>query len=298
MPRYFGPSVIVRLGGAGLALAGLVALAHGPLHEQIQLLSERLALAPRDPAALAQRSELYRAHGLFVEARTDLDELERIEPGNLTNRLRRGLIDLGARATNSAVENLTRWQSAHPEDLSGNYALAQAYILAGRPGEAVPHYSRVIDGAGKESAADFSQSGARPELYLERAKAQRAAGVPATEILAGIDAGVTRFGPLPVLQRFAADLELERGDADAAVNRIAAIAARAERKERWLFQQGELFLRAGRTNEARIKYSEARDALGRLPEKLQRAWIATELRQQIEARLAGVASNLPASPGQ
>ena len=119
-----------------------------------------------------------------------------------------------------------------------------------------------------------------------------------TEILAGIDAGVTRFGPLPVLQRFAADLELERGDADAAVNRIAAIAERAERKERWLFQQGELFLRAGRTNEARIKYSEARDALGRLPEKLQRAWIATELRQQIEARLAGVASNLPASPGQ
>lgn len=271
------------------------AVAHGPLHEQIQLLSERLGKSPADGEALSQRAELYRAHGLFPEARADAGSLERIQPGNPTNRLRCGLIDLAARETNAAVANLLLWHHARPDDLSGNYALAQAYMLAGRPAAAVPHYSRVIAGTAAEGAADFSQSGVRPELFLERARAQRGAGTSVTEILAGIDVGIARFGPLPVLQRFAAELELERGEVDAAVNRIAAIAARAERQERWLFQQGELFLRAGRTNEARGKFLAARSALERLPEKLRRAWIATELRQQIDTRLAGTATNLPAS---
>lgn len=277
------------------AWVGWAALAHGPLHEQIQLLSERLGKSPADGEALSQRAELYRAHGLLAEARADAEALERLFPGNLTNRLRCGLIDLAARETNAAVANLLFWNRARPDDLSGNYTLAQAYVLAGRPAEAVPHYSRVIAGAALEGRSDFSQSGARPELFLERAKAQQSAGTSVVEILAGLDVGIARFGPLPVLQRFAAELELERGEADAAVNRIAAIAARAERQERWLFQQGELFLRAGRTNEAREKFLAARSALERLPEKLQRAWIATELRQQIDARLAGSATNLPAS---
>ena len=282
-------------GGLALAMAGWVARAHGPLHEQIQLFSERLAKSPEDGEALSQRAELYRAHGLYAEARADTDALERILPGNLTNRLRRGLIDLGARETNSAVENLALWQRARPDDLSGNYALAQALVLAARPGEAVPYFHRVIAGAAREGAADFSQSGARPELYLERAHAQQAARISEAEILAGIDAGIARLGPLPVLERFAAELEMKRGNPDAAVERIEAIAARAERKERWLFQQGELLLRAGRTNDARQKFVAAGDALARLPDKLQRAWVATELRQQIDARLAGATTNLPAS---
>jgi len=287
----------VRRCSAGLAVALAVwaAWAHGPLHEQIQMLSERLAKAPDDGEALSQRAELYRAHGLFPEARADADALERIWPGNITNRLRRGLIDLGARETNSAVENLSLWNRDRPDDLSGNYSLAQALMLAGRPMEAVPHYHRVITGAAREAGADFSSSGARPELYLERAQAQQAARVPVAEILVGIDAGVARLGPLPVLERFAAELEMERGNPDAAVERIAAIAARAERKERWLFQQGELLLRAGRTNAAREKFVAARDALARLPDRLQRAWMATELRQQIDTRLAGAVTNLPAS---
>lgn len=284
-------------GGLAAALAVWAASAHGPLHEQIQLLSERLAKVPEDGEALSQRAELYRAHGLFREARADADALERILPGNITNRLRRGLIDLVARETNSAVENLSLWNRDRPDDLSGNYSLAQALMLAGRPMEAVPHYHQVIAGAAREAGADFSSRGARPELYLERAQAQHAARVPVAEILVGIDAGVARLGPLPVLERFAAELEMERGNPDAAVERIAAIAARAERKERWLFQQGELLLRAGRTNAAREKFVAARDALTRLPDRLQRAWMATELRQQIDIRLAGAVKNLPASFG-
>jgi predicted negative regulator of RcsB-dependent stress response len=90
------------------------------------------------------------------------------------------------------------------------------------------------------------------------------------------------------LQRFAAELEMKRGDVQTAVARLGTIAERAERKERWWFQQGELFLQGGRTNEARAKFVAARDALDRLPEKLQRAWLATELRQQIDSKLAAV----------
>ncbi len=266
-----------------LALACLLAvpgLGHGLLHERIEVLTGLLEREPRNAGALAERAELFQAHGLFTEAGADLELLESVQPGNVTNRLRRGLLALAAKETNAAVSELTAWSQTRPDDAAGHYGLARALILAGRPAEAVPHFSRVIN---LGPAAE-----ARPELFLERARAQVAAGMPVPETLGGLDEGVARLGPLPVLQRFAADLELERGDADAAVARIEAIAARSERKERWWFQEGELYLRAGRTNEARAKFVAARDALDRLPDRLRRAWVATELRQQVESRLAGM----------
>jgi predicted Zn-dependent protease len=281
--------LVRRLGGIGLALLGGWTWAHGPLHEQILQLDAELAQRPDAPDLLARRAELYRAHGLFSEARLDLTALEKLQPDNLTNRLRRGLLELAARETNSAVEQLSAWVQRRPASLEGHYGLAHAFVLAGRPGEAVPHFNRVIDLTAQEPAEEaVRQLGVRPELFLDRAKAQVAAGLAVTNTLAGLDDAVARLGPLPVLQRFAAELEMKRGDVGAAVTRLGTIAERAERKERWWFQQGELFLQGGRTNEARAKFIAARDALDRLPEKLQRAWLATELRQQIDSKLAAV----------
>lgn len=283
------PVPIRRLGGVAVLLLGLMAWAHGPLHEQILLLDAELAQRPGAPDLLARRAELYRAHGLFTEARLDLTALEKLQPDNLTNRLRRGLLELAAHETNAAVEQLASWVRHRPDSLEGHYGLAHAFVLAGRPGDAVPHFDRVIRLAGQESAGEaVQQLGVRPELFLDRAKAQVSAGLSVTNTLAGLDDAVARLGPLPVLQRFAAELEMKRGDVGAAVARLGTIAERAERKERWWFQQGELYLQAGRTNEARAKFIAARDALDRLPEKLRRAWLATELRQQIDSKLAAV----------
>ncbi len=279
------PFLLRRLGGFGLLAWTLTAWAHGPLHEQILLATDELAKKPNDPELLGQRAEMFRAHGLFSEAREDLGALEKVRPGDVTNRLRRGWLELAAKETNAAIQNLEAWSKARPDSVEGHFGLAQAYALAGRPAAAVPHFSRVL----KDSDEP------RPELFLDRAKAQVAAGFPPADTLAGLDEGISRLGPLPILQKFAADLEMKRGEVTAAVARIEAIAARSERKERWLFLQGELFRQAGRTNDAQDRFVAARRSLDLLPDKLQRSFVATELRQQIDARLAEPVSS-PAPP--
>lgn len=283
MPSPLPLRLLRCLSGWALLGGSVAAWAHGPLHEQILLVTEELAQQPNNPELLGQRAELFRAHGLFSEARQDLDTLDRLEPGNLTNRLRRGWVELAARETNAAIQNLEAWFKVRPDSLEGHFGLAQAYVLAGRPADAVPHFSRVL----KQSDEP------RPELFLERAKAQVAAGLPLTNALAGLDEGIARLGPLPILQKFAADLEMKRQDVEAAVARIGSIAARSERKERWLFLQGDLFRQAGRTQEAHDRFLAARRALESLPDKLQRSFVATELRQQIDARLAESAATSP-----
>jgi hypothetical protein len=164
---------------------------------------------------------------------------------------------------------------------------AKACLLGDRPAEAAAQLTHAIR----------LDAEPRPEWFHERAKAQLAAGQPATNVLAGLDEGIQRYGPLPALQLLAVEVEMRRGATEAALGRIDALAARAERKERWLFRRGDLLLQAGRTNEARKEFLGARAALDALPDKLRRAWVATELRQQVDAKLAALPMT-PESPGR
>ncbi len=258
-----------------LLLGPVSAWAHGQLHEEIIRLTEALDRVPEDVGLLERRGELYRIHGLFTEAQLDWTKVAQIRPADPTNDLRLGLLALDMKETNAALDHLKRFLQVRPQSLPGQLAAADAFQLAGQPGDAVAHWTLAIQ----------RDPEPRPEWFLQRAKAANDAGMPVREILAGLDEGMARHGPLPALQLYAVDLEVRRGNTDAALNRLAAIAARAERKERWLVRRGDVLLNAGRTNEARTEYIAARNALEQLPEKIRRGWTATELRQQIQSKL-------------
>lgn len=274
---------LLILFGLSLVSASLRSLAHGPVHEQIARLNAELENTPDDTALLVQRGELYRLHGLYSEALIDWQRVAVLRPDDVTNDLRLGLIALGQHDTHTARQRLSRFTSVCPASLPGQLATAESCRLAGNPGDAVPHWSAAIR---------LSEE-PRPEWFLERARDGQASGLPVTEVLAGLDEGIHRYGPLPALQLLAVDLEVKRGEIDAALARLAAIAERAERKERWFLRRGEVLLAAGRTQEAYREFTAAREALDRLPDKLRRAWVATELRQQIDARLNALGSATP-----
>jgi len=269
-----------------LALGTGVLCAHGPLHEQILLLTAELEAHPDDPDRLVRRGELYLLHGLPADALPDFERAARLRPNDITNefRLGRTAFDLGA--TNEAIRRLEQFVAARPDSPAGRRALAQALRSAGRPREA----------AQQVAAAIALIAEPPPEAYLEQARDLIVAQAPADEVLQCLDGGMARHGPLPALQLLAVDVEMQRGETDRAVARLDALAARAERKERWLSRRGDLLLRAGRTNEARASFSAARAALDALPEKQRRAWTAGELRHQLDAKLAGLGTPADAWP--
>ncbi|NOT53338.1 MAG: hypothetical protein HOP18_01915, partial [Deltaproteobacteria bacterium] len=87
------------------------------------------------------------------------------------------------------------------------------------------------------AAVDFTHMIARlsdptPDPYLERAQALISAGPDHfDEALRGLDEGITRLGPLVTLQLQAIELECSLKRYDSALQRLAHVTARAQRKE-------------------------------------------------------------------
>ncbi|MBL9173268.1 MAG: hypothetical protein JNL10_07035 [Verrucomicrobiales bacterium] len=264
--------------------------AHGPVHEQILILTAELEQHPDDPARLVRRGELLLLHGLPADAQKDFQRVATLRPRDITNEFHLGQASLDLGATNDAVRRLEQFVNACPDSVPGRRTLFRALRLAGRP----------RDAAAQLEVAIALSPDPLPDWYLEQARALQTANAPAEEILRPLDAGIARLGPLPALELMAVDLEQQRGQTDRALARLDALAARAERKERWIARRGDVLLKAGRTNEARIEFQSALRILDALPDKLRRAWTASELRQQIEAKLAGVPpgteSRAPSSP--
>lgn len=276
--RTIPPAWRAMLAGALLLAGSVVAHAHGPVHEQILLLTAELEQHPDDPARLSRRGELLLIHGLPADAQKDFERVATLRPRDITNDFHLGQASLDLGATNDAVRRLERFVNARPDSVPGHRTLFRALRLAGRPREA----------AAQLDAAITLSPDPLPDWYLEQAKALQAADAPAEEILRPLDAGIARLGPLPALELMAVEVEQQRGETERALARLDALAARAERKERWIARRGEVLLKAGRIQEARTEFLSALRFIDALPEKLRRAWTASELRQQIEAKLASL----------
>jgi tetratricopeptide (TPR) repeat protein len=256
-------------------LHGAAVFAHGPFHEQILDLTQRIASAPEEWALVAQRCDLQRAHGLWPEAEADLVVLERLRPADPTNQLRRGYILLGKGEGAEAVPPLKRWIDAHPTNVEERLILAQALRHSGKWAEAAREYSMVLEGTDVP----------RAQTYLERAECLVQAGASPTNIVTGLDAGIGRCGALPPLVRMAAELELQSGKVEEAAARVRKLGEGSARKERWLFEEAEIYRRGGKPAQAEDRYRASLAAVEALPPRFQRALTAKELRSEIEQRL-------------
>jgi len=251
-------------------------LAHGPFHDQIQDLTRRIASAPDDSLLVAQRCDIERVHGLWSEAEADLVVLERLRPADPTNQLRRGFILVGKGEGAGAIPLLKLWIEAHSTNVEDRLILAQALRQSRKWSEAAQEYSKVLEGAETP----------RAQIFIERAECQVEAGASPTHIVSGLDAGIGRCGALPPLVRMAAELELQAGLVEDAAARVRKLGEASARRERWLFEEGEIYRRGGMPAKAAEQYRASLAAVQALPPRFQRALTTMELRSEIEQRLS------------
>ena len=276
MKRGFAHPVRLLLWLGGLLLLPIQPLcAHGDLHERIQVLNARLAIATNDAALLVQRAELHREHHDWLAAAVDLDQAQLIDPG-----LKR--IDFFRARLARDMGDVTKAQAYLDRLLTSVTNDVEAIILRARV--------RAARGDAAGAVADYSQAIAlsrepQPEWVLERADLLAAQGQGAAA-LRGLDEGVARLGDLIVLQTRALDLELARTNYSGALERLEAILRSAPRREIWLARQGDVLHLAGREAEARSAWREAIKAIDALPERWRTAEAMLALRQRISGELA------------
>ena len=272
-------STTIRLFAALILLATVVS-AHDGLHEQIAEVTARIKRAPRDATLYLKRGELYRLHQNWRRAEADYNRAASLQPALAVVDLARGKMLFEAGRPESARVPLDRLLLKQPQDMEALVTRARVLVKLGRRTEAAKDFTTAI------SLTSIPQ----PELYIERARSLADDSSRNTsnsiEALRGIDEGLTKLGPLVTLQLYAVELELRLKNHDAALDRLATIAAQSPRKETYLARRGEILLLAGRKAEAHEAFVSALAAIESLPMHSRRTRAVVDLEARLRTALA------------
>ncbi|MBI3871308.1 MAG: hypothetical protein HY299_22480 [Verrucomicrobia bacterium] len=255
------------------------ALGHGDTHAMIVAVTQELQQRPRDPDLYYRRAELYRRHGDFDHAWTDLETAQKFGTNMPILDLSRGLLLSDVKWPSSAKIYLDRFLAREPKHVPGLAARARVQLQLTNRDAAARDFTLAI----------LHSENPQPELYIERAQAlgaEDAAGMKAA--LQGLDEGLKRLGPIITLQLHAIDLELRLNQTNAAVARLDGIIAQSPRKETWCARKGEILQAAGRGMEAKAAYSEALTHLAKLPPARRNAPAIRELETRIQAAMTAL----------
>jgi tetratricopeptide (TPR) repeat protein len=279
-PAY--PSCFIRALCVSLVCVSLAweAAAHDGIHEQIEAVTRQIERNPAAPQLYLQRGELHRLHRDWAAALADYAEVARLEPRNEVVEFCRGRMLLEAGRLDEARTTLDRHLARNPTN--GEALLARARVL-----------SRLA--LHEASAADYTRAieryaSPKPDLYVERAHAEVAAG-RVERALGGLDEGIRRIGPLVALELPAVDLELRLQRYDRALSRLEAVSSQSPRKETWLARRAEILEQAGRVSEAVQTYSTAMKSIEALPLAQRRTPAMTELETRLRTALVRLASS-------
>jgi len=244
------------------ALMGLLgvgeSLAHPELDRQISDLDQRLDLEGPNAELYIRRAELHRVHREWNAALADLARARETAPEMALIDYFSARVHLERGKLKPARKQIDRFLDRQPQHSAALAIRARISMQRARTAEAVKYYNKAIN-ASEHARPD-------PGLYLERARAQEALGpdaIPAA--IRGLDEGSAALGHPITLAQYAIELELERGNHKAAIDRIDQLASSAARQEGWHLKRAEIYEDVGRIDDARREYDAALTALERLP---------------------------------
>lgn len=253
---------------------------HGDAHLQIVELDRQILTNSRNPALFLRRGELHRLDGNWTNALADLDRATALDPKLDAVLLERGRIYFDAGQPEKATNFLSQYLRLHPTNAIARLTRARAFLWMTQPSKAIEDY---------HAAIQFSPA-AGPDLFLERASAQRSLGESGLEqALAGILEGIQSHGAIVSLEMAALELEVDLKRWDAAIQRLDRMAISAPRRDRWLMRRAEILELAGRASDAQQSWKDARREFQSLPERMR----MSKAGQQMDAKLTEKLGPLP-----
>jgi predicted Zn-dependent protease len=272
---------IVSLSAALFCIAPVQLHGHGDDQILIDALTEELAKKP-DADLYIRRGELFRHHQEWAKAGADFDAAARLEPKLEVLDFFRARMLLEAGQPAEAEPLIERYVERVPAEAEGWFLWGDVLAALGK------HDAGALDYAEGIRRAPHP----RPEHYLRRAKFLAAAPDPdATKVLAALDDGIAKLGPVISLLEYAITLEIDRKNYDAALARIAKAMDHTPRRETWLVRKGDVLLKSGRTSEAVNAYRAALAAIEELPPRYRETVPVEKLERDARASLTRITAN-------
>jgi predicted Zn-dependent protease len=255
-----------------LLLALLTQVGPGAAHSgdrvSIDRLTQAIASYPEQQSLYIKRGGIYSHARNWSLAERDFQRAHRLgDPREVSYEL--GLMRYRQSDYRQAQVELSLYLSVHPSAATALLYRARAAQAAGSPRTALADFKTYFTLVEQPHPGDLL---AAAMLMVEGPKpAVRSA-------LALIDGGIANTGGQPQLQRYAIQLELQRGDISAALRRCAQMEASLGGSPAWQVEMAVLLLRANRYNEATVMLRQAQLQL----EGLKNTPARRALREKIE----------------
>lgn len=249
--------VSILLGATLLLLGSSPVRGHGDDAQVIEALTLELSRAP-DADLYIRRGELFRHHQEWAKAEADFTAATRLAPELPNLDFFRARNWLEGAEPQRALPLIQRFVAAVPDEPEGWFLRGDVHAALGEHQLGAAHYAEGLARARSP----------RPEHFLRRARFLASSPTfTAAEVIAALDDGLARLGPVIALVEYALELELERKNYAGALERVAAALLRAPRREAWLVKQGDILVLSGRKPEAVASYRAALAAIEELPER-------------------------------
>lgn len=256
------------------------ARAHGDDQVLIEALNEEILRTP-EADLFIRRGELFRHHQEWTKAADDFDAAARLEPHLVIVDYFRARLFLEAGEPATARAFIDRYVRSTPDEPEGWFLRGDVLAALGNHEAGAEEYAEGIRRA----------PAPRPEHFIRRVRflASAPSRDPA-RVLAALDEGIARVGPVISLVDQAITLEVERKNYEGALARIARAMERAPRREGWLVRQGDILVQCGRMEEAVASYRAALAAIAELPERFRETVPVEKLLRDVQAALQQLAS--------
>lgn len=252
--------------------------AHGDDMMLIQALSEEIE-KKADADLLIRRGELYRHHQEWARAEADFIAAGGLQPDFAVVDYFRARTFFESGASEKALPLIDRYVEKVPSEAEGWFLRGDIRAARGEPAAGAADYATGIERAPRP----------RPEHFIQRAKLIAATpGAESAKVLAALDAGIARLGPVISLVDYSIGLEVERRDYDAALARITVAMDHSPRRETWLVRRGDILVKAGRIREAVEAYRAALAAIDELPNRYRETVPMEKLARDATTALARI----------
>jgi tetratricopeptide (TPR) repeat protein len=250
--------------------------AHGNLHKEIEILSARIEVSPRNVELWLERADLSRQHRDYDGALRDLVSARELDPKAAGYDFLLGRLMVQARWYKSALFHLNRFIENNPSDVDALLLRAKSLYVTFEIFGACRDYDAAIP----------MLKSPQPGHFLEQAQAHALHSKTGPKVaIRHLEEGMRRIGAVPTLQEAALQYELRLRDFTGALARVDQLLSQAPRKERWLIQKGQILLRAERVAEARVVFNDVVALVDALPEVVRNRPINQDLKQTAEAFL-------------
>lgn len=250
-----------------LILMGLLSLlipsflfAHGDIHEQIIQISKRIEKDPNNSALYLKRGQLYVQHKDFDKAEKDYQKVRFLDKKLIITDILMAQLLVKKKQPQKGLPYINTYLQHKNKDVNGLLLRAKIYQQLQKQTLAKQDIK----------TAFTNLKNPLPKHYILIAEATLLAdNSNIAEAIVWLQKGQSQFGFDIVLKEKEIDLLTKSKQYDGALLAIDEVLERFQRKEKWLFQKGQICENANQPKVAIIHYKATLKAIHNLPKRLQ-----------------------------